>query len=410
MSGTAAAQVFSYGITPVISRLYSPADFGLFGSFYVIVTVIGAGITLQYSQALMMPKEDDEAANVMALSFLSVAGTVTLCTLILLLFSGPFLRLFRAADMGMLIWVLPVAILINGFNQTSEAWCVRRKAFRRTALSQVVRSVTAGTGQVILGFAGTGSAGLVGGAVIGDGAANANLVRLIFVNDWKLIRSALSWSSIRRLGREYHDFPLYLTPQNVLNAASQGLPIILLANSFGLTVAGYYAFGIRMVQAPMNLVLGALRQVLFQKASETHNQGKPLYPLFIKTTGGLIAVSVLPALIGFIWAPSLFAWVFGERWLLAGEYARWLILWLFPLFCNVPSVLMARILRRQRNVLAIDIVTLVLRTAALVIGGLFLSALGTVILFSVVGTVINLYLITWIWRLVLAEDRKAASG
>jgi O-antigen/teichoic acid export membrane protein len=404
------AQAFSYGMTPVISRLFSPADFGLFGSFYVIVTVIGAGITLQYSQALMMPKEDGEAANVMALSFLSVAGIVILCTLVLVLFSGPFLRLFRAADMGMLIWLLPLAILINGFNQTSQAWCVRRKAFRRTALSQVVRSVTASTGQIILGFAGMGSAGLVGGAVIGDGAANTNLIQPIFVNDRKLIRSALNWSSIRKLAREYHDFPLYLTPQSVLNAASQGLPVVLLANSFGLTVAGYYAFGVRMVQAPMYLVLGPLRQVLFQKASETHNQGKLLYPLFIKTTGGLIAVSVLPALVGFIWGPSLSAWVFGQRWLLAGEYARWLILWLFPAFCNVPSVLMAQILRRQRNVLAIEIVTLVLRAATLIIGGLLLSALGTVILFSVAGAVINLYLITWIWRLVLAEDRKAASG
>jgi hypothetical protein len=61
MSGTALAQVLSFALSPIISRLYSPADFGVFGSFTAILGLVGAGITLEYSQALMLPKKKDEA-------------------------------------------------------------------------------------------------------------------------------------------------------------------------------------------------------------------------------------------------------------------------------------------------------------------------------------------------------------
>ena len=46
MSGTAAAQAIGFALTPVISRLYSPSDFGIFGSFDAVLTVVAAGVTL----------------------------------------------------------------------------------------------------------------------------------------------------------------------------------------------------------------------------------------------------------------------------------------------------------------------------------------------------------------------------
>ena len=165
---------------------------------------------------------------------------------------------------------------------------------------------------------------------------------------------------------------MYSATQNLLNALSSGLPLLLLTHYFGITVAGAYAFGIRLIEAPMSLVMSALRQVLFQRAGEMRHHGRPLIQLFLKSTAVLFGLGVGPALLLAFSAPALFAWVFGAQWRTAGESARYLVVWLLFVFCNLPSVLFARLVRLQREVLVFNIVLLIARVSALMIGGTYL--------------------------------------
>jgi len=405
MSGTAAAQVIGFALTPVISRFFDPADFGVFGSFTSVLCVVGAGVTLQYSQALMLPKEDSEAANVFAVSMISVLLFTLCAVLAVCLFPKTFLSLFKAPACTWLLWLFPVGVLFNGINQALQAWCVRRKAFTLTSISQVVRAVSANTAQIVLGFLKTGGVGLTAGAVVADGVASINLANLVFRKDWSFIRPSLHIGKIKQAAWEYRDFPIYSATQNTMNALSQGLPVLLLAYYFDAVVAGAYAFGIRLLQVPMNFVLNALRQVLFQKATETYNHGGKLYPLYLKITGGLFAAAIIPVLILFIWSPEIFAWVFGQKWYVAGEYASWLVIWLMILFCNLPSNLFARIIRQQRNLFFFELLTLVLRTMVLVAGGYYWAAKTTVIVFSILGCFLNIVFILWVGCLLRWQER-----
>ena len=209
---------------------------------------------------------------------------------------------------------------------------------------------------------------------------------------------------MKHLAKSYYDFPAFSTPQNLLNAVSQGLPILLLGHYYGIEVAGLYAFGIRLVQAPMGLLLTPLRQVLFQKFCEVQNQGMRIMPIYRKSTLGLLAIIVLPMIAGIMFFPALFAFIFGENWRHAGEFARWLLMWQAFMFCNVPSILMARILRMQRQMLLFDIGTLGLRAITLVIGGIYWNDLRSVAAFSVLGVALNLLLIGLIWKRIKCEE------
>lgn len=152
----------------------------------------------------------------------------------------------------------------------------------------------------------------------------------------------------------------------------------------------------RILQAPMALILRALRQVLFQKAAEIHHQGQSLLSLYAKTTLGLFAVAAFPSLVLLIWAPDLFAWVFGSQWRSAGEFARALVLWILVSSCNLPAVLFARLIRIQRAVFIYDLFLLAARCAVLLIGGKLLTGLQTIWLFSIVGAAMNLFLIVMV--------------
>ena len=350
----------------------------------------------------MLPKDREDAGRVFLLSCLSVFTTTLVCAVVCMILPDRLLRLLRSQDSRLLV-LLVLAVMVAGLNASLQAWCVRIKAFGHTSASQVVRGVSAGCLQVGFGFARVGAPGLVLSTVIAELLAGVNLLRLTR-RDLRAFMADARWRRLKELAIEYRDFPTYSATQNLLNALSSGLPVLLLTHYFGIAVAGTYAFGIRLIEAPMSLVMSALRQVLFQRAGEMQHQGRRLSPLFLKTTAGLFGLGLAPALLLAIWAPELFAWVFGAQWRAAGEFARYLVVWLLFVFCNLPSVLFARIIRIQRAVFVFNVVLLVARALALVVGGLTLTSLQTVALFSVVGGVMNLALIVLVGRTLMKRE------
>ena len=115
--------------------------------------------------------------------------------------------------------------------------------------------------------AGLGGAGLVGGAILADSLAAVFLARGALVQGRALFAPCARWPVLRRMAWEYRQFAVYGCPQNVINALSQGIPVLSLAHYYGAAVAGSYAFGLRLLLAPMNFILTSVRQVLYQRLS-----------------------------------------------------------------------------------------------------------------------------------------------
>lgn len=402
MSGSAIAQIITYALSPVISRLFHPEDFGIFGSFSAVTGIIGALITLDYSQALMLPKEKHVAINLYFLSVISTIIITILASIISIIKPSIFYNLTKTKGYGALLLFI-ITLLITGINNSLQAWAIRSKAFKRTSASQVIRSMGSSSSRIIFGFFKAGSLGLIISDVIANILAGFSLVQLV-ISDLKTIKSSININKIKSLAKEYVDFPLFSASQNFVNAISSGLPVLLISKFYGLPAAGAYAFSINMLQAPMSLVLTALRQVLFQKACEFQHEGKALSILYMRTVATLFAIAIIPSLILFIWAPQIFTFIFGERWQLAGILARSLIIWMLFIFCNLPAVIFARIIRIQRFVFFYDIVLLIIRATTLVVGGMYLKLTQTVMVFAIVGAVMNLILIYYVGKKVAKKE------
>ena len=396
MSGAAISQIIGFAFSPILSRLFGPTDFGLFGTFAAASGIIGTAATLNYTDALMLPAKEEEAAPLFLFACLSSMVIALATGALCLLAPATWLRLLGIDGLAHYLWVLPVSVLFLALAHSLMVWCSRLKAFKETSQSQVLRSVTACVAQAAGGLGGLGGVGLMGAAVIGEASTTAFLGRTALRLSGRVLRTSWCWGELWRKAREYREFAVYGCPQNVLNALSQGIPVLALAHYYGAAVAGSYAFGHKLLQAPVNLVSAAMRPVLFQKLSQLNTSGNDLYLAFLKSTGALIAVGFVPFCIGFLAAPSLFAIVFGEEWREAGHYARWLILWLSVVFCNVPSTLALRILRLQRDLFLFDLLHLLVRIAALVLGGLWLGALKTVAILGLLGALFNVVLIVYV--------------
>ena len=402
MSGTALAQALGFALAPLISRLFTPSDFGIFGSFYAVVGVISAGITLDYSQAIMLPKEKNDALDLFFVSCLTTIIITLLCALVCLVAPAYLVGLMKAPGAWVLTLLL-LTLLITGFNITIQSWCVRTKAFKQTSSSQVIRSLSSNGMQIGFGFFKAGPLGLIISNVLADLFASINLLR-VFLTDLKTSSHKIRWYRMKQLAFEYRDFPIYSASGNIIDSLSRGLPILLLTNYFGIAVAGSYAFAEKIISAPMGLILRALRQVLFQKAAETDHHGRSLLALYIKITAGLFAMAIVPAIILFIWAPQIFSFIFGSKWHVAGEFAGSLVIWLAFMFCNLPSVLFARILRLQRQLFILGIFFLTARVLALILGGIYMTAAKTILLFSIVGAMINIIFIVIVGLVLMKKE------
>jgi O-antigen/teichoic acid export membrane protein len=408
MSGTAFAQVLGFVLSPVISRLFSPSDFGVFGAFNAVISIIVSVVTLEYGHAIMLPREDEDAINLLAFSFLCVGLTGLLCILASVAVPTVVNGLMKTGGVWPLV-LLVSATLAEGINQLTQVWAIRAKAFKQTSASQVVRGISSNGTKIGLGFLRAGALGLMIGNVLGGILASVNLIGVL-LPDLAAFRKRIRWDRMKRLAREYRDFPMYSGSQNFINALSSGLPVLLFNRYYGVAVAGALAFASSALSAPMNFLIIALRQVLYQKACESQNQGRKISSLYVKTTLGLFALILLPAIALVIWAPSLFRWVFGPQWQLAGELARSLIIWLAVSFCNLPAVLFAKVIRIQRFVLFFDIAQLVVRVLILVLGGQYLTVLQTVMLFALAGAFMNGYLIFHVGRVVMKREGSAGWG
>ena len=395
-SGAVIAQLIAFGLAPVLSRIYDPTLYGIFGVFASIGAMTGSIASLRYEQAIMLTENE---RNVWPLQQLCIAITFSTALLTAL---GVAIALLVVPDyfLGIhaAVWVVGTGLFVlgNGLIAIFQIHASRKKKFNRVSLATILRTLFASGAQCLLGF--WSATGLVCGALVGLAAGlipYASLAR----NDEKTDESnPVPAKSLRELATKFIDFPKYNAPQGLMNSLNQSSPIFVLA-SFSPVSAGAYLMTVRLMQRPMGMITTPLRQVFFQHASELHRSSPQLLTsLYRKITLGLATLAILPAVVIFIGGPLLFEFVLGPEWTEAGEFARWVILWMCLGFMNVPAVMTARILRLEKSMMYYNMVLLVFRILALLLGCWLANPVTGVAAFCLVGIVFNLFLILWIDR------------
>ncbi|GAF20001.1 O-antigen flippase Wzx [Bacillus sp. JCM 19046] len=193
--------------------------------------------------------------------------------------------------------------------------------------------------------------------------------------------------------RNYKDFPIFRAPQTFINAISQNLPVLMLTAFFGPASAGFYVLSRTVLNMPTQLIGKAVGDVFYPRISEARNNNEDLKSLIKKATYSLAIIGILPFGIIVAFGPQIFSFVFGDEWLIAGEYARWISLWLFFMFINQPGIKAIPVLSLQAFQLRYTIVTLIIRVTAIGIGYyIFSSELIAIALFGVSGAIRTLLL------------------
>ena len=68
ISGTTLAQLIPVLVSPILTRIYSPQDFGLFALFITISAILNVLSTLRYDNVLILPRDNIDGRRVLILS------------------------------------------------------------------------------------------------------------------------------------------------------------------------------------------------------------------------------------------------------------------------------------------------------------------------------------------------------
>ena len=347
MTGTTIAQAIPIAISPILTRIYTPQDFGVFALYIGMVSFIAVVATARYEMAIVLPKSEKEAINILALSIVITLSIVFIITFIIIFFKETILNTLNANSLGNILYLVPLSILLAGLAQSFNYWSNRKEYFKNMSNAQISQSISIGVFQPLLKYIGINS-GLILGNIVGRFVSVFVLMHKFIKNDRTSLQYVKKEIMIEQMIK-YKDFPLVNSLHAFSDIVRNSGSVMLISSFFGTTILGFYSLSLRVLQVPIGIIGSALGQVLYKKFSSLHNDNQLLYP-YVKSIMIKLVLIALPTFgILFFIAPDLFAFVFGEKWRVAGEYSQILVPYLFINFILSPITSLPIILNQQQN-------------------------------------------------------------
>lgn len=367
LGGTGAAHLLTVLTLPLLTRLYSPEEFGICGVFVALLGVISVAGAWRYEIALPLPENDASAANLLFVALCCTCLTTMAVSLAVLFFGSCIASITRLHEVATYLWWLPLGVALASSAEVLRYWAIRRKAFGRVARTRVEQALGGVSTQLALGWAGAGALGLIVGQVINNGLAGLTLGGRALVEDRGLFKD-VSAARMLEAAREFDRFPKFSTGEAFANVAAVQLPLILIAGLATSTEVGYLMLGMRLMQAPVGLIGSSIGQVFFGSAVENHRLGQ-LDRLTARALANLARLGVGPLVFAGIVSPVVFGLVFGHEWQRAGELVAWMTPWFVLQFLASPVSMVLQVTSNQRRALLLHLAGLLLRLSSVALVG-----------------------------------------
>jgi O-antigen/teichoic acid export membrane protein len=336
MTGTTIAQAIPIALSPILTRLYTPEDFGALALYMAILGVLSSAATGRYELAVMLAEKEEDANALVVLSLLIAAALGLFTLLAVAIFNEPITKLLGNAALGHWLYAVPVGLFLTGAYNTLNYWLNRHSRYTAMSQNRVLQSGITGSVSLGLGWVNCGAIGLISGNVFGQAVTTALLGNQFMANrESPPIERATLRKSIE-LAMRYKNHPMHLLPSQWIGAAAMQIPVFVISGAFGPSITGFFSLALRMISMPGLLIADAIGDVYRQQATVAYREAGQFRTLFLKTLTKSFKFAVLPFAVLFAIAPDLFAFVFGEPWRMAGDYSRILSIAAFFQFVFTP--------------------------------------------------------------------------
>lgn len=387
IGGTALAQIFTFAISPILTRLYTPESFGVLGTVLAASSIIAVFAHLRLNLAIAQGNNINEANIILKTSILFSVLLCLLSSIFLFISYIIFDNSYTLVIIAFIFFISLTNVLIDIFNY----WQSYRNKHSLNARNSIARSLLTGGSQILLGF--LTNFGLIFGVLIGGVGSLILFLKEYMGVDNKKNNSILSSKRLIFVLKKYKDFPLYSMPQGFIASASLNSVPIILGISFGIAFAGQYWLAYRILLAPIALIGGAYRQVLHPIFSNNKIKVEKKIRNARKHTGFFLIIIVPIITVFFLSSEKFFNVVFGSDWITAGKIASWLVLCFMLDIVKIPSICLAIGLNLQKEIMIFEVVLGICRLLGVLLSLYFSNPILSVKIFSIVSISFSLLLI-----------------
>ncbi len=391
ITGSFISQAIFFLILPVLTRLFDKDTFGIFLLFTSSLYILRPLTSLSLELVILIPKRNKDAVNLLFTSIF-IGFILNSLLLVVIYFLKDFiLSYFNLKTLASLIYLIPLGLFFLNTIEVLNYWNNRKHFFKHIALGNIEKSIVINSFQVYTGLSSFKSIGLIPGYLLGLGAQFVTLLLLSYKSVVQYFKHVNCLRMLYLL-KKHKDIPIYNSLLSFSDRLSAELPIILIAIYFGVDEVALYGLAVKFLKIPPGFIGEPLSQVFFNKASDTFIKKENLFKLVVKTYKNIFMMGLI--IFSIIFVLSFFLTdILGENWKNTGIFVRILLPLIFLSFLNAPISPIITILKKQKNILSLDILKLLLRFCGIYIGYKFYNSMTiAILLFSFIGIAYNLFL------------------
>lgn len=384
-AGIGSAKVIGTLSIPLLTRIYSPQEFGIFSIFMSATMLVMPLASLRYAAALPLPRREETAAGLLIGGLILLTAVGFILSVILALFSESVFHLL-SADILIPFWPLVIlSFLAAGCYEIFSGWSIRRQSFRVISRAEISTSLIGTALKLALGTLLHVRSGLLIGHIAAQLAACAATAPAV-ISDLRRLGSRLSSRLICRALMKHTDFPLYRLPSQFLLMLASQAPLLFVNAMYGSAVAGQMGLAMTAVAVPLALVGQTTAQAYYAEIAKIGSaQPGRIYAISKNVSVKLFLAGLLPTAILLLAGPTLFAVIFGERWREAGVFSSLLSIYLLSQFVFQPMTSALSVFGRQGLFFAFNFARVVIVGIVFYFSYIYgLSATSSVGLYSVV--------------------------
>lgn len=400
-SGNIAARLLTILLTPIITRIYSPADYGIYNVFMSIIGITGALVTLRYSVTIPVARDEKLADNLLKLCFIITIVLSLLWLLLVLLFGEYLSKHFESDSLESFLWLIPIVFFGKGIYEALNNWAVRYRDFKLITHTKLTQSVSSSLVKIGLGLINVKPLGLLIGHIVSETAGIANIFSKLIKTRPDFFKE-FSPRAIKTAAIRYKRFPLVQSWSQLFLSAGAQLPVLLLGYYHGAAIVGIFGLANTMIRMPMDLLGQSVSQVYFGEISIFGKENPTkIYTLTISLIRRLLIIGIIPIALIAIFGPWVFSLIFGPQWADAGLYARLLSIYVLFAFISAPVANIFNVYERMDIQLSLNIFRVIVVTLVFVFSGYFgFSPLSTIGNYSICLSFYYLFLVIRVIKLI----------
>lgn len=381
------ANVFSQSLTlltfVLLARLYSVEDLGRFSFFLQLAALLTLLANGRYELVILLGKTRREATTAFQLCCMI---NIAVCVLIL----SPFLFFEH-------IRLLPLYIFVSALSASCSYWFNFNSRLSLIARYGIVQSLSANSLKALLGYIHPCVNGLLWADIIGY------LVGIGSCITQKRLYSGIyyiHWREIWEMAYRFRHFPYFMLPLSLVNALSVSLPILVLAGYFSMEKIGFLSMALTLGVAPVKLWASSLEQVISGELTSYIKQKFSVSSLFRNLLSKIFRW-LLPAIIfAFFLIPPAVKLFLGDDWEESAGYMQLLLPVLMAWFLSLSFISVPNLLGKQRMALILELLFIICRTIALMVGVGFHDFYLSVALYSAMYVVTVVIQFFWYARVL----------